>query len=42
MGKQTILQLLAQFFLNPVSDLLGVVVGAWERGFGRKRRGERV
>jgi hypothetical protein len=42
MGKQTILQLLAQFFLNPVSDLLDDVVGAWERGFGRKRRGERV
>ena len=38
MGKQTILQLLAQFFLNPVSDLLDDVVGAWERGFGRKRR----
>ena len=42
MGKQTILQLLAQFFLNPVSDLLDDVVGAWERGFGRKRRGERA
>ncbi|KAH8076620.1 ATPase [Aureococcus anophagefferens] len=40
MGKQTILQLLAQFFLNPVSDLLDYAVGAWERGLA-ETAGER-